>query len=173
MKTRLNRHSGRARHGARRGQRSAGGKAAGIWRAALWKCKSGSAEPHPQGKTMTKTIPLCAAGQRHLLSGRPLAQDVTLTIESWRNGDPDHLAERSFRLQAAQSRHQGRFRALGAGGIQCRAELKLDAGSAGDLITCRPFDASLELFNRANLPIWSAMPAMANFSDVAKSRPDG
>ena len=46
---------------------------------------------------------------------------------------------------------------------------KLDAGSAGVLFSCRPFDASLELFNKGKLAALSAMPAMANFSDVAKS----
>ena len=45
---------------------------------------------------------------------------------------------------------------------------KLDAGSAGDLITCRPFDASLELYNKGKLADLTGLAAMANFSDVAK-----
>ena len=46
---------------------------------------------------------------------------------------------------------------------------KLDAGSAGDLITCRPFDASLELYNKGKLADLTSLAAMANFSPVAKS----
>jgi len=46
---------------------------------------------------------------------------------------------------------------------------KLDAGSAGDLITCRPFDASLALFDAGHLADLDDLDAMSNFSDVAKS----
>jgi len=46
---------------------------------------------------------------------------------------------------------------------------KLDAGSAGDIITCRPFDASLALFDAGHLADLDDMDAMSNFSDVAKS----
>ena len=46
---------------------------------------------------------------------------------------------------------------------------KLDAGSAGDLITCRPFDASLELYKKGNLADLTDLPGMENFSDVAKA----
>ncbi len=46
---------------------------------------------------------------------------------------------------------------------------KLDAGSAGDLITCRPFDASLSLFEAGRLADLTDLEAMANFSSVAKS----
>ncbi|MGO4836806.1 ABC transporter substrate-binding protein, partial [Rhizobiaceae sp. 2RAB30] len=46
---------------------------------------------------------------------------------------------------------------------------KLDAGSAGDLITCRPFDASLELYKKGQLADLTSLPGMENFTDVAKS----
>jgi hypothetical protein len=46
---------------------------------------------------------------------------------------------------------------------------KLDAGSAGDLITCRPFDASLDLYTKGHLADLSSLAGMENFSDVAKS----
>jgi raffinose/stachyose/melibiose transport system substrate-binding protein len=36
---------------------------------------------------------------------------------------------------------------------------KLQAGSAGDLITCRPFDASLELYNQGHLADLSGLGA--------------
>ena len=40
---------------------------------------------------------------------------------------------------------------------------------AGDLITCRPFDASLELYNKGQLADLTGLSGMENFSDVAKS----
>ena len=40
---------------------------------------------------------------------------------------------------------------------------------AGDLVTCRPFDASLELYNKGKLADLTSLAAMANFSPVAKS----
>ena len=46
---------------------------------------------------------------------------------------------------------------------------KLEGGTAGDLITCRPFDASLELFKKGYLASLNDLPGMENFSDVAKS----
>ena len=46
---------------------------------------------------------------------------------------------------------------------------KLEAGTAGDLITCRPFDASLALYDQGYLADLTDLPGMENFSDVAKS----
>jgi len=46
---------------------------------------------------------------------------------------------------------------------------KLEGGSAGDLITARPFDASLSLYEQGYLADLSDLPGMDNFSDVAKS----
>ena len=44
---------------------------------------------------------------------------------------------------------------------------KLDGGTAGDLITCRPFDASLQLFNRGHLVDLSGMAELADFPETA------
>lgn len=46
---------------------------------------------------------------------------------------------------------------------------KLEAGTAGDLITCRPFDNSLALFQQGYLESLNDLEGMDNFSDVAKS----
>ena len=46
---------------------------------------------------------------------------------------------------------------------------KLEGGTAGDLITCRPFDASLTLFQNGNLASLNDLKGMENFGDVAKS----
>jgi raffinose/stachyose/melibiose transport system substrate-binding protein len=98
------------------------------------------------------------------------AEDVTLTIESWRNDDlaiwqdtiiPAFEAENpGIKVVFAPSAPTEYNAALNS---------KLAAGTAGDLITCRPFDASLDLYNQGHLADLSGLGAMANFSSVAKS----
>jgi len=46
---------------------------------------------------------------------------------------------------------------------------KLEAGTAGDLITCRPFDASLELFNQGHLDSLNDLAGLEHFGSVARS----
>src|SRR3954462_5740436 len=98
------------------------------------------------------------------------AEDVTLNIESWRGDDlaiwkdkliPAFEAKNpGIKVVFAPSAPTEYDAALGA---------KLAAGSAGDLISCRPFDKSLELFKKGNLADLSALPGMENFSPVAKA----
>ncbi|MGP9805461.1 ABC transporter substrate-binding protein [Paracoccus sp. NSM] len=105
-----------------------------------------------------------------MLTGAAAAQDVTLTIESWRNDDL--LIWQQQIIPAFEAAHPGiklRFAPTAPAEYNAVLNSKLDAGSAGDLITCRPFDASLELFNKGHLADLTDLDSMANFSDVAKS----
>lgn len=98
------------------------------------------------------------------------AQDVTLTIESWRNDDLTLWQD--VIIPAFEAENPGIkvvFSPSAPAEYNAVLNSKLDAGSAGDLITCRPFDASLALFDAGKLADLSDLPAMANFSDVAKS----
>src|SRR5688500_3449588 len=103
-------------------------------------------------------------------AGAALAQDKTLTIESWRNDDLSIWQEKL--IPAFEAKHPGIkvvFSPSAPTEYNAALNAKLDAGSAGDLITCRPFDASLELYNKGHLADLTALPGMENFSDVAKS----
>jgi raffinose/stachyose/melibiose transport system substrate-binding protein len=105
-----------------------------------------------------------------VLAGTALAQDVNLTIESWRNDDLAIWQEQI--IPTFEAGHPGitvTFAPSAPTEYNAALNSKLDAGSAGDLITCRPFDASLELFNKGQLADLSDLAAMANFGDVAKS----
>ena len=105
-----------------------------------------------------------------LLAGAAQAEDVTLTIESWRNDDLAIWQEKL--IPAFEAAHPGIkvvFAPTAPAEYNAVLNSKLDAGSAGDLVTCRPFDASLELYNKGQLADLSGLGAMANFSDVAKS----
>lgn len=98
------------------------------------------------------------------------AQDKTLTIESWRNDDLSIWQEKL--IPAFEAKHPGIkvvFSPTAPTEYNAALNAKLDAGSAGDLITCRPFDASLELYNKKHLVNLTDLPGMENFSPVAKS----
>ncbi len=98
------------------------------------------------------------------------AQDATLIIESWRNDD---LAIwQNEIIPAFEAENPGisvKFTPSAPAEYNAVLNSKLDAGSAGDIITCRPFDASLALFEAGHLADLSDLKGMSSFSDVAKS----
>ncbi|WP_127114434.1 ABC transporter substrate-binding protein [Shimia sediminis] len=99
-----------------------------------------------------------------------LADDVTLNIESWRNDDLKLWQEKI--IPAFEAQNPGikvNFTPSAPAEYNAVLNSKLDAGSAGDIITCRPFDASLALYEAGHLADLSGLDAMSNFSDVAKS----
>lgn len=99
-----------------------------------------------------------------------MAQDVTLTIESWRNDDLTLWQDKIIpAFEAANPGIKVKFTPSAPTEYNAVLNSKLDAGSAGDLITCRPFDASLALFEAGHLADLDDMDAMNNFSSVAKS----
>ncbi|WP_209597485.1 ABC transporter substrate-binding protein [Ruegeria sp. HKCCSP351] len=105
-----------------------------------------------------------------LLASAAYAEDVTLTIESWRNDDLTLWQDQI--IPAFEAKHPGikvQFTPSAPAEYNAVLNSKLDAGSAGDLITCRPFDASLALYEAGHLTDLSSVEAMNNFSDVAKS----
>ncbi|PRY26332.1 carbohydrate ABC transporter substrate-binding protein (CUT1 family) [Aliiruegeria haliotis] len=105
-----------------------------------------------------------------LVAGAASAADVTLTIESWRNDDLALWQEKIIpAFEAANPGIKVEFTPSAPAEYNAVLNSKLDAGSAGDLITCRPFDASLALYDAGHLADLSDLEGMANFSDVAKS----
>ncbi|WP_104662417.1 ABC transporter substrate-binding protein [Ensifer adhaerens] len=103
-------------------------------------------------------------------AGLAHAEDVTLTIESWRNDDLAIWQEKL--IPAFEAKNPGikvKFAPMAPTEYNAALNAKLDAGSAGDLVTCRPFDVSLELYNKKHLADLTSLPGMENFSPVAKS----
>lgn len=118
---------------------------------------------------MTRTLRMALLAGT-MLGGAAAAQDVTLTIESWRNDDLTIWQDTI--IPAFEAAHPGikvQFAPTAPAEYNAILNSKLDAGSAGDLITCRPFDASLELFDKGKLADLTDLASMANFSDVAKA----
>ena len=119
---------------------------------------------------MTKTKLIGALLASTFLAGAAHAEDVTLTIESWRNDDV--LIWQDTIIPAFEAANPGIkvvFAPTAPAEYNAVLNSKLDAGSAGDLVTCRPFDASLELYKKGNLADLTGLASMANFSPVAKS----
>lgn len=119
---------------------------------------------------MTRNILKLALLTTALGASGALAQDVTLNIESWRNDDLKLWQDKI--IPAFEAEHPGikvNFAPSAPAEYNAVLNSKLDAGSAGDLITCRPFDASLALYDAGHLADLSDLDAMDNFSDVAKS----
>lgn len=100
-------------------------------------------------------------------------EDVTgtLVIESWRNDDLVIWEDVIIPAFNAQYPNIEVIFAPVGDPAQYNAALaaKLEGGTAGDLITCRPFDLSLQHFNDGYLASLNDLPGMENFSDVAKS----
>ena len=104
------------------------------------------------------------------LATSALAEDTTLVIESWRNDDLALWQEKIIpAFEAANPGIKVKFTPSAPAEYNAVLNSKLEAGSAGDLITCRPFDASLAIFEDGHLSDLSDLDAMASFSDVAKS----
>ena len=98
------------------------------------------------------------------------AADATISIESWRNDDLAIWQEKI--IPAFEAKNPGikvKFTPSAPAEYNAVLNSKLEAGSAGDLITCRPFDASLALYDKGYLASLASLKGMGNFSDVAKS----
>ena len=97
-------------------------------------------------------------------------EKVTLTIESWRNDD---LAIWQDILIPAFNEKFPDIEVVFSPSAPTEYDgalnTRLEGGVAGDLITCRPFDRSLALFDQGHLASLNDLEGMANFGSVAKS----
>ncbi|QJD88921.1 carbohydrate ABC transporter substrate-binding protein [Duganella dendranthematis] len=104
-------------------------------------------------------LALCAAAS---------ARGGTLVIESWR-GDDKTLWDQVL-IPAFERHHPGievRFAASPPTGYDASVASRLASGGAGDLIACRPFDASLSLYKKGYLDRLNGKPGMQNFAPTA------
>lgn len=118
---------------------------------------------------LSKACKVALAGCLFGMSTLP-AVSGELTIESWRNDDIDIWNEKI--IPAFNKVHPDikvTFAPTAPTDYNASLNAKLAAGSAGDLITCRPFDASLDLYKKGQLSDLNNEAGLANFSDVAKS----
>ncbi|MBT3713827.1 MAG: carbohydrate ABC transporter substrate-binding protein [Anaerolineae bacterium] len=97
-------------------------------------------------------------------------EKVTLTIESWRNDD---LALWQDVIIPAFNAHYPDIEVIFAPSAPAEyngiLSTKLEGGTAGDLITARPFDNSLLLYEAGYLADVTDLDGMENFGDAARS----
>jgi raffinose/stachyose/melibiose transport system substrate-binding protein len=120
---------------------------------------------------MKKSILLLCCLALVLVVGAAQAQNrVTLTIESWRNDDLTIWEDTILPVFEAQYPNiDVVFAPTAPTEYNAALNSKLSGGTAGDLITCRPFDASLALYQAGYLASLNDLPGLENFSDVARS----
>jgi raffinose/stachyose/melibiose transport system substrate-binding protein len=105
-----------------------------------------------------------------LFAGLAAAHAGNLKIESWRNDDADIW--NNTLIPAFQKHYPDikiEFSATQPADYNAALNAKLDGGTAGDLITCRPFDSSLQLFQKHQIDGLNGLKGLDNFPDVAKA----
>jgi raffinose/stachyose/melibiose transport system substrate-binding protein len=105
-----------------------------------------------------------------LIAGLAAAEAGSLKIESWRNDDADIW--NSTIIPAFQKHYPDikiEFLTTQPADFNAALNAKLDGGTAGDLIACRPFDNSLKLYQKHELDGLNDLKGLENFSDFAKA----
>lgn len=103
------------------------------------------------------------------------AAGPTLIIESWRIDDADMWDLIIADFNKAHPEITIKFQPSHPVEYDHLLDAKLNSGSAGDLITCRPLALYLDMFNKHQLADLTNLPGMENFSTFAKhmwSAPD-
>ncbi|TAH13638.1 MAG: carbohydrate ABC transporter substrate-binding protein [Curvibacter sp.] len=98
-----------------------------------------------------------------------IANAGTLTIESWR-GD-DKATWEQVLIPAFQKANPGitvKFLTTTPNEYNAAVNARFIAGTAGDLIQCRPFDLAETMYKAGNLADIAALPGMKNFPTSAK-----
>ena len=102
------------------------------------------------------------------LAPAPPAHAGVLVIESWRVDDK--ALWENVLIPAFRRSHPGidvRFAPTAPTSYDARLAARLADGTAGDLIACRPFDASLALYERGHLDRLDGKPGMQYFEPGA------
>ncbi|MGI9599220.1 MAG: ABC transporter substrate-binding protein [Acidimicrobiales bacterium] len=95
---------------------------------------------------------------------------VTITIESWRSDDLAIWNDQILpAFEAANPGIDVEFSPTPPADYNAALATRLEGRTAGDLITCRPFDASLELFDNGHLAPLGDLEGIDAFSPVAQS----
>jgi len=103
--------------------------------------------------------------------GMVRAEDkVQLVVESWRNDDLK--VWRDTIIPAFTKKHPNIaivFSPTAPTEYNAVLDAKLKGGTAGDLIACRPFDKSLDLYKAEQVVALNDLPGMENFTQIART----
>ncbi len=93
-----------------------------------------------------------------------------LVIDSWRNDDAEIW--NNTIIPAFNKKYPDikvKFNGMPPADYVAAINARLVGKTAGDLITCKPFDASLDLYKKGQLTSLNGLKGLDSFSDVAKS----
>lgn len=125
---------------------------------------------------MKKLIIVCAVLVLLLSAVGAHAQgNVTLVIESWRTGDEAVWDTIIADFNKTHPEITVKFEPTKPDQYNGALSAKISSGTAGDIITCRPFTFSLDMYTKGQLTDLTSLPGMENFSTFAKhawSTPD-
>ena len=120
---------------------------------------------------LTVTMSACASGATApTVSGGGGDDDTmtTLVIESWRSDDTVQWED--VLIPAFEEAHPNinvEFNPTLSTEYDTSLASKMTAGTAGDIVACRPFDVSLNLFTEGDLAALNDLPGIENFSQTA------
>ena len=121
----------------------------------LTACGGGAATQAPAATEPASgaTEPPSAATEPAAATQAPATgEKVTITIESWRNDDLSIWQDQIIpAFEAKYPNIHVEFTPSAPAEYNGVLNTKLEGGTAGDLITCRPFDAALKLFQAGYL----------------------
>ena len=104
------------------------------------------------------------------LGGTAAAEKTVISIESWLAEDQaiwDNLILPVFEAQYPEIDVE--FKPTTVTEYNAALNARLAGGTAGDIITCRPFDNALAMYEAGGLADISSLQGLENFSDVAKA----
>jgi len=99
-----------------------------------------------------------------------LADDVTLTLASWRTEDLAVWQDKILpAFEAANPGIKVEFAPVNTNDYNAAIQSQIEGGSGPDLITCRPFDVNNEWIGRGYFMKLDGTPGLENFDDTAKA----
>jgi len=118
-------------------------------------------------KKLLSLVLVCAA--LSMSAAQAKAADTTLVIESWRTGDEKVWDKIISVFQAKNPGITVKFQPIKPDQYNGALNAKLKSGTAGDLITCRPFDAGERLFKDGYLTDVTSLKGLEHFTTFARS----
>lgn len=113
---------------------------------------------------------VCLGAVVFAVSSTAVLAKTVITIESWRAEDQAIWDEKILPVfEAAYPDIDVQFTPTKATEYNAALNARLEGGTAGDVVTCRPFDNPLALFNNGHLADIKELEGLSNFSDVAKA----
>ena len=122
-------------------------------------------------RTTTRAVLAALAASMAASVAGTVAAETVISIESWRAEDQAIWDEQILpAFEAAHPDIDVQFKPTSATEYNAALNARLAGGTAGDIITCRPFDNALAMHDAGSLAALDGLPGLEeHFSDVARA----